>query len=61
VRITKAESRVYAWSTGCADLGTFNDMASVSVPLKAPLGSRVVVRACDGLVLPVTGRDGPPR
>jgi hypothetical protein len=37
----------------CLGLGTADNLASVGLQLTAPLGDRAVIRASDGVALPV--------
>jgi hypothetical protein len=54
VRVGTVVSRLYE-NDVCAGVGTVNNMAWADLTLKAPLGSRVVVRTSDDVVLPVVG------
>jgi hypothetical protein len=58
VRVGRVVSREYRNGT-CAGLGTEDNTAWVDVILAAPLGGRRVIRASDGLWLPVRQPNGP--
>lgn len=52
VRVDDVVDRPPHGDGGCAGLGTINSRAWVDLTLSAPLGTRAVVRASDGVVLP---------